>query len=184
MHCPFCHHDDTRVIDSRLTEDGLSVRRRRECPNCGERFNTFEHAELKLPAIVKQDGRREPFDERKLRSGLELALHKRPFGGDTIDAMVDHVVKKLRTSGEREIPSLRLGEWVMGELKRIDQVAYVRFASVYRRFEDVQAFREEVERLERDLPQLAELQLSLLGDAEAEAEHKRVPAKKKAAPDK
>ncbi len=164
MHCPFCHHDDTRVIDSRLTEDGLTVRRRRECPNCGERFNTFEHAELKLPAIVKQDGRRESFDEKKLRSGLELALHKRPFGGDTIDAMVDHVVRKLRTAGEREIASLKLGEWVMTELKRIDQVAYVRFASVYRRFEDVQAFREEVERLERDLPALADLQLSLLAD--------------------
>ena len=113
---------------------------------------------------MKQDGRREAFDEKKLRSGLELALHKRPFGGDTIDAMVDHVVKKLRTSGEREVPSRRLGEWVMQELKRVDQVAYVRFASVYRRFEDVQAFREEVERLERDLPQLADLQLSLLAE--------------------
>src|SRR5687767_9179241 len=138
MHCPFCHHDDTRVIDSRLTDDGLSVRRRRECPQCGERFNTFEHAELKLPALIKSDGRRESFEERKLRGGIELALHKRPFGTDTVDAIVDHVVKKLRTSGEREVPSRRLGEWVMQELKRVDQVAYVRFASVYRRFEDVQ----------------------------------------------
>jgi transcriptional repressor NrdR len=164
MHCPFCHHEDTRVIDSRLTEDGLAVRRRRECPQCSERFNTFEHAELKLPQIVKQDGRRESFDEKKLRAGLELALHKRPLGSDTVDGILDFVVKKLRTSSERELPSRRIGEWVMAELKRIDQVAYVRFASVYRRFEDVQAFREEVERLERDLPQLAELQLSLLAD--------------------
>ena len=164
MHCPFCHHEDTRVIDSRLTEDGLAVRRRRECPQCSERFNTFEHAELKLPQIVKQDGRRESFDEKKLRAGLELALHKRPFGSDTVDGILDFVVKKLRTSGERELPSRRIGEWVMAELKRIDQEAYVRFASVYRRFEDVQAFREEVERLERDLPALAELQLSLLSE--------------------
>ena len=173
MHCPYCRHDDTRVIDSRLTEDGLTVRRRRECPQCNERFNTFEHADLKLPAIVKQDGRREPFDERKLRAGIELALHKRPFGSDTMDSVIDHVVKKMRTSGERELPSRRIGEWVMGELKRVDQVAYVRFASVYRRFEDAQAFREEVERLERDPPQLAELQLSLLGDDPAPPRSKR-----------
>ena len=173
MHCPYCRHDDTRVIDSRLTEDGLTVRRRRECPQCNERFNTFEHADLKLPSIVKQDGRREPFDERKLRAGIELALHKRPFGSDTMDSVIDHVVKKMRTSGERELPSRRIGEWVMGELKRVDQVAYVRFASVYRRFEDAQAFREEVERLERDPPQLAELQLSLLGDEPALPKGKR-----------
>lgn len=173
MHCPFCHHEDTRVIDSRLTEDGLAVRRRRECPQCSERFNTFEHAELKLPAIIKHDGRREPFDEKKLRAGLELALHKRPLGSDTVDAILDDVTKKLRTSGERELPSRRIGEWVMAELKRIDQVAYVRFASVYRRFEDVQAFREEIEKLERDLPQLAELQLSLLGDEPAPPKGKR-----------
>jgi transcriptional repressor NrdR len=164
MHCPFCHHDDTRVIDSRLTDDGLTVRRRRECPQCGERFNTFEHADLKLPALIKSDGRREAFEERKLRAGVELALHKRPYGTDTVDMILDHVIKKLRTSPEREVPSRRLGEWVMQELKRVDQVAYVRFASVYRRFEDVQAFREEIERLERDLPQLADLQLSLLGE--------------------
>ena len=173
MHCPFCHHDDTRVIDSRLTEDGLTVRRRRECPNCSERFNTFEHAELKLPAIVKQDGRREAFDEKKLRAGVDLALHKRPFGSETIDALIDHVVRKLRTSGDREVPSRRIGEWVMAELKRVDQVAYVRFASVYRRFEDAQAFREEVERLERDLPQLADLQLSLLGEERPPGKTKR-----------
>ena len=165
MHCPFCRHDDTRVIDSRLAEDGTSVRRRRECPQCGERFNTFETAELKLPQIVKHDGRREAFEEHKLRIGLERALQKRPVGGDAIDTIVGHIVHKLRTSGERELSSRRVGEWVMTELKAIDQVAYVRFASVYRRFEDVQAFREEVERLERDLPIAEGRQMSLLGEA-------------------
>ena len=173
MHCPFCQHEDTRVIDSRVSEDGTTIRRRRECERCEERFNTFEHAELKLPAIVKQDGRREAFDEKKLRAGVDLALHKRPFGSETIDALIDHVVRKLRTSGDREVPSRRIGEWVMAELKRVDQVAYVRFASVYRRFEDAQAFREEVERLERDLPQLADLQLSLLGEERPPGKGKR-----------
>ena len=135
MHCPFCHHEDTRVVDSRLTEDGAQVRRRRACEQCGERFTTFETVEFKLPAIVKQDGRRESFDERKLRA-----------------------------IGDREVMSRKLGDWVMAELRRIDQVAYVRFASVYRRFEDVQAFREEVEQLERDLPALEGKQMSLLQD--------------------
>jgi transcriptional repressor NrdR len=165
MHCPFCRHDDTRVIDSRLAEDGASVRRRRECPQCGERFNTFETAELKLPQIVKHDGRRESFDEHKLRIGLERALQKRPVSGDAIDVIVAHIVHSLRTSGEREVSSRLVGEWVMMELKAIDQVAYVRFASVYRRFEDVQAFREEIERLERDLPKAEGRQMSLLGEA-------------------
>ena len=165
MHCPFCRHEDTRVIDSRLAEDGNSVRRRRECPQCGERYNTFETAELKLPQIVKHDGRREAFEEHKLRVGLERALQKRPVNSDSIDVIVAHVVRSLRTSGEREIASRRIGEWVMMELKALDQVAYVRFASVYRRFEDVQAFREEVERLERDLPIAEGRQMSLLGEA-------------------
>ena len=172
MHCPFCHFEDTRVIDSRLTEDGMQVRRRRECERCGERFNTYETADLKLPQIVKHDGRREAYDERKLRSGLERALQKRPVGSDTLDTIVEHVVKKLRTAGERELPARRIGEWVMAELKAVDQVAYVRFASVYRRFEDAQAFREEVERLERDLPRLEGRQLPLLGEEEAPVERK------------
>ena len=163
MHCPFCRHDDTRVIDSRLAEDGASVRRRRECPQCGERFNTFETAELKLPQIVKHDGRRESFDERKLRVGVERALQKRPVGSDAVDNVVRAVIRQLRAENEREVPSRRIGEWVMDELKRLDQVAYVRFASVYRRFEDVQAFREEIEKLEKDLPELEGLQLPLLG---------------------
>jgi transcriptional repressor NrdR len=167
MHCPFCQHEDTRVIDSRLAEDGATVRRRRECPHCGERFNTFETAELKLPTIVKSGERREPFDERKLRVSFERALQKRPVPTHSVDAAVREIINDLRRSGEREIPSRQLGELVMRELKQLDQVAYVRFASVYRKFEDVQAFREEIEKLERDLPELEALQLSLLGESVA-----------------
>lgn len=162
MHCPFCQHEDTRVIDSRLTDDGATVRRRRECPSCGERFNTFETAELKLPAVVKSGERREAFDETKLRVGFERALQKRPVSTEAVDAAVRAVVDDLRRSGEREVPSRQVGELVMRELKKLDQVDYVRFASVYRKFEDVQAFREEIEKLERDLPLLGERQLPLL----------------------
>lgn len=171
MHCPFCQHEDTRVIDSRLTEDGSTVRRRRECPTCGERFNTFETAELKLPTIVKSGERREAFDERKLRISFERALQKRPVASRDVDNAVHEVINDLRRSGERELPSRQIGELVMRELKKLDQVAYVRFASVYRKFEDVQAFREEIEKLERDPPELDRLQLSLLGGAES----RRVP---------
>jgi len=175
MHCPFCQHEDTRVIDSRLTEDGATVRRRRECPACSERFNTYENAEIKLPAIVKSDDRREAFDETKLRVSFERALQKRPVSPEQIDTAVRHVIHSLRMSGEREIASRRIGEFVMAELKLLDQVAYVRFASVYRRFEDVHAFRLEIERLERDLPQLEGLQLPLLDEPEPEPK----PAKAK-----
>jgi transcriptional repressor NrdR len=164
MHCPFCQHEDTRVIDSRLAEDGSTVRRRRECPQCGERFNTFETAELKLPTVVKSGERRETFDERKLRVSFERALQKRPVATDAVDAAVRTIINDLRKSSEREVPSRQVGELVMRELKKLDQVAYVRFASVYRKFEDVQAFREEIEKLERDLPGLEHLQLSLLGE--------------------
>lgn len=166
MHCPFCQHEDTRVIDSRLADEGAAVRRRRECPQCGERFSTFETAEIKLPSIVKSDGRREAFDERKLRTSFERALQKRPVSADAIDTAVTEVIRALRHAGERELPSLRLGECVMAELKKLDHVAYVRFASVYRSFEDVQAFREEIERLERDLPSFDGLQLPLLDTLE------------------
>lgn len=162
MHCPFCQHQDTRVIDSRVSEDGATIRRRRECEACGERFNTFETAELKLPAIVKSDGRRESFDERKLRVSFERALQKRPVSGEQVDGAVRAVIHALRMTGERELPSRRLGEFVMAELRKLDQVAYVRFASVYRKFEDVADFREEIERLERDLPGIATGQLPLL----------------------
>lgn len=166
MHCPFCQHDDTRVLDTRLVDDGASVRRRRECAACGERFSTFETVEIKLPAIVKSDGRREAFDERKLRTSFDRALQKRPVAQAAVDQAVQQVIRALRLGGERELPSLRVGEYVMAELKKLDQVAYVRYASVYRSFEDVQAFREEIERLERDLPVFDGLQLPLLDAVE------------------
>jgi transcriptional repressor NrdR len=162
MHCPFCHHGDTRVIDSRVSDDGASVRRRRECEACGARFNTFETAEVKLPAVLKHDGRREPFDAAKLRRGLEQAFHKRPVGPDTLEPLLERLLARARAYDDRELEARRIGEWVMSELKAIDQVAYVRFASVYRRFEDVQAFREEFERLEREMPPVEGLQLPLL----------------------
>lgn len=174
MRCAFCGQLDTRVVDSRLTEDGLQVRRRRECPDCGARFSTFESAEIKLPMIIKRDGRREPFIEAKLRGGVERAFEKRKIGLNEIDHVIDVVIKKLRTAGEREVPSDQMGAWVMAELKNVDQVAYVRFASVYRRFEDVQAFREAVEQLERDLPkEFRDRQLSLLDDVPPTSGEKR-----------
>ena len=164
MHCPFCQHQDTRVIDSRVSEDGSTIRRRRECEKCAERFNTFETAELKLPTLVKSDGRREAFDERKLRTGFERSLQKRPVSAEQIDAAVRGVIHALRMTGEREIASRRVGVFVMEELKKLDQVAYVRFASVYRKFADVADFREEIERLERDLPGLVTENLPLLDE--------------------
>ncbi len=163
MHCPFCQNSDTRVIDSRVSDDGATIRRRRECEACGERFSTLETIELKLPAIIKSDGRREPFDARKLRQSFDRALHKRPVSEEQIEAAVRAVVHELRMTAERELPSRRVGEFVMLELRKLDQVAFVRFASVYRAFEDVADFREELDRLERELP--GEGQLSLLGEA-------------------
>jgi transcriptional repressor NrdR len=160
MHCPFCQHHDTRVIDSRVSEDGATIRRRRECEACGERFSTLETIELKLPAIIKGDGRREHFDARKLRQGFDRALHKRPVSEEQIEAAVRAEVHQLRMTTERELPSRRVGEFVMAELRKLDHVAFVRFASVYRAFEDVADFREELDRLERDLP--GEGQLPLL----------------------
>ncbi len=164
MHCPFCQHNDTRVIDSRVSDDGTTIRRRRECEQCGERFNTFETAELKLPTVVKSGDRRESFDEHKLRTSFERALQKRPVATHDVDTAIRDIVNDLRRSSEREVSSRHIGELVMRELKKLDQVAYVRFASVYRRFEDVQAFREEIEKLERDLPAIEGLQLPLLGE--------------------
>ena len=161
MHCPFCQHTDTRVIDSRVSEDGATIRRRRECEACGERFSTLETIELKLPAIIKSDGRRENFDARKLRAGFDRALQKRAVSEEKIEAAVRAVVHQLRMTAERELDSRRVGEFVMTELRKLDHVGYVRFASVYRSFEDVADFREELDRLERDLP--GEGQLSLLG---------------------
>lgn len=149
MQCPFCKVAVTRVIDSRLYDDGSQVRRRRECEQCGNRFTTFERAQLNMPYVLKKGGEPEPFNEDKLRSGMERALYKRPVLVERIDHAIERVEARIRSYGEREIPSLQIGEWVMEELRDLDQVAYVRFASVYRRFEDVNAFREEIERLER-----------------------------------
>lgn len=147
MHCPFCKAEDTRVVDSRMAEDGTQVRRRRECEKCGARFTTFEKAQLQVPLILKRDGNPEPFDEDKLRKGLDRALYKRPVSPEAVDRAVENITRKLRGSSERQVPSQRLGEWVMEELRDLDQVAYVRFASIYRQFQDAHAFREEVERL-------------------------------------
>ena len=150
MHCPFCSANDTKVIDSRLVSGGGQVRRRRECLSCSERFTTFEIAELVLPRVVKQDQTSEPFDERKLRSGLQRALEKRPVSVERLEAAIAHIKHQLRATGEREIKSRVLGELVMAELQKLDEVAYIRFASVYRRFQDLNEFREEIERLSRE----------------------------------
>lgn len=147
MHCPFCGTPDTRVIDSRLSAEGDKVRRRRECPGCNARFTTYELAELVIPPVVKRDNRREPFLEEKLRAGLLRALEKRPISVERIEAAILRI--KNRASSERELSSQQIGEWVMDELRNLDQVAYVRFASVYRSFQDVNAFREEIERLQQ-----------------------------------
>jgi transcriptional repressor NrdR len=147
MHCPFCKAEDTRVVDSRMAEDGAQVRRRRECEKCGSRFTTFEKAHLEMPQILKHDGNPEPYVEAKLRRGLDRALYKRPVAPDAVDHAIENIERKLRSSSERQVPSKRIGEWVMEELRDLDQVAYVRFASIYRQFQDANAFREEVERL-------------------------------------
>ena len=150
MHCPFCNQIDTKVIDSRLMADGSQVRRRRECLACKERFTTFEVAELVMPRIIKQGGTREPFDEQKLRNGLLRALEKRPVSVERIEEAVNSVKHYLQALGEREVKSLVVGERVMEELRALDGVAYVRFASVYRSFQDLSEFRQELDRLEKD----------------------------------
>lgn len=167
MWCPFCNHPDTRVVDSRLASDGSQIRRRRECADCGARFNTLETAALRAPNVIKSDGSREVFDEDKLRRGMLKALEKRPVETALVEAAIRKLLRKACTLEDAEISSQRIGDWVAAELSRLDQVAYVRFASVYRRFEDVQAFREEIERLERDRPGLLDRrQISLLNDGE------------------
>ena len=151
MNCPFCNEGDTKVIDSRLSNDGQQVRRRRECPSCNERFSSFESAELGLPRVIKRDNTRSAFDQEKLRAGMLKALEKRPISSEQVEAIILRLVKKLRSSGEREISSRQLGEWVMEELCDLDPVAYVRFASVYRSFQDIQAFNQTIEQLKQDL---------------------------------
>lgn len=148
MHCPFCNTVDSKVVDSRLVTESNQIRRRRECVSCKERFTTYEAAELMLPRVIKADGRRSPFDEQKLRIGLLKALEKRPVSAQAIETAIAHIIHQIRSSGEREINSKVIGEMVMKALRAIDQVAYVRFASVYRSFQDVNAFMEEINRLE------------------------------------
>jgi transcriptional repressor NrdR len=165
MHCPFCSAEDTKVIDSRLAAEGASVRRRRECLSCKERFTTFETAEMVMPRLIKNDGRREPFDEEKLRAGMLRALEKRPVNTDAIEDALTRVMKRIRALGEREVSSQQVGEWVMDALRDLDQVAYVRFASVYRSFEDVSAFALEIEKLKGvPTPEMKRQQQSLLPD--------------------
>ena len=147
MHCPYCGASDTKVNDSRLISEGQQVRRRRECVSCHERFTTFEAAELLMPRLIKNDGSRQPFDEEKLRSGITRSLEKRPVSIEQIEACLNRVKQRLRAPGEREIESKLVGEAVMAELRKLDQVAYVRFASVYRDFQDIHEFKLEIERL-------------------------------------
>ncbi len=150
MRCPFCEASDTRVVDSRLVGDSAQVRRRRLCSVCEERFTTYETAELNLPRVVKSSGIREPFSDAKLQAGFAKALEKRPVGADDIEEAVARVRRRCMVAGEREIEARRVGGWVMDELRRLDEVAYIRFASVYARFEDVEAFRQAIEALERE----------------------------------
>lgn len=144
MKCPFCGTADTQVVDSRVGDEGDSVRRRRRCTACGKRFTTFETVELRLPQVVKGDGSRAEFDRAKLRTGFLRALHKRPVPTEFVDNAIDRVIRQVLALGEREIDSRRIGEMVMAELYRLDKVAYIRFASVYRSFEDVDEFAEVV----------------------------------------
>lgn len=149
VYCPFCADSETKVIDSRLVGEGNQVRRRRECQQCGERFTTFETAELVLPRVIKNNGSRQPFDEDKLRSGLLRALEKRPVDLEAIEATMDRIKHRLRATGEREVNTREVGEMVMDELRELDDVAYVRFASVYRSFQDVNEFQQEIEAMDR-----------------------------------
>jgi transcriptional repressor NrdR len=142
MRCPFCSNEDTQVVETRESDEGDVVRRRRRCTHCDKRFTTYERSEIALPAVVKKDGSRTDFDRAKIRGSMMLALRKRPVSVEQVDAALERIEDKLLNSGAREVPSSRLGELVMRELKRMDKVAYVRFASVYRSFEDVDEFRQ------------------------------------------
>ncbi|ACH40027.1 transcriptional repressor of ribonucleotide reductase, NrdR, zinc ribbon and ATP-cone domain-containing [Citrifermentans bemidjiense Bem] len=147
MKCPFCNFSDSKVVDSRPDKGGAAIRRRRECESCGKRFTTHERVEEVLPLVTKRDGRREPFERMKLVNGIQKACEKRPVSVETIEKMVDRLETRLQESGEREIPTTTLGEWIMSELHGVDQVAYVRFASVYRSFKDINEFMEELQDL-------------------------------------
>ena len=165
MHCPFCGAVDTKVIDSRLVSEGDQVRRRRECNECADRFTTYEQAELSLPRVIKNNTKREPFQETKLRAGLMRALEKRPVVLEAVETAIEHIKRQLLTRGEREVESRFIGELVMQKLRELDHVAYIRFASVYLSFEDINAFRDVIARLEKEpSPELREQQLTLLQD--------------------
>jgi len=165
MYCPFCGHQETKVVDSRLAGDGYQTRRRRECIECSERFTTFESAELVLPKLIKRDESREPFNESKLRSGILVATEKRPISIESIEELISRIIRKVQKLGEREIQSRTLGEIVMLELREIDEIAFVRYASVYRRFQDIEEFEKEIESL-RDTPSASDSrsQISIFQD--------------------
>ncbi|MDQ7073695.1 MAG: transcriptional regulator NrdR [Gammaproteobacteria bacterium] len=150
MHCPFCSATRTKVIDSRDAHEGSQVRRRRQCLGCGERFTTYEQADIALPRIIKNNNERQNFSEKKLQAGLSLALQKRPVSTEQLDNAILNIRHRLLTCGQREVNSRLLGEWVMEELRQLDHVAYIRFASVYKSYEDLQAFREALDRLDRE----------------------------------
>ncbi|HJP39252.1 MAG: transcriptional regulator NrdR [Gammaproteobacteria bacterium] len=165
MHCPFCSHPETKVIDSRLTGEGRQVRRRRECLLCNERYTTFETAELVMPRLIKRDRAREPFDEVKLRNGMVRALEQRPVNAEAIEESITRIIHAMQTLDEREVESRLLGKLVMDELRELDEVAYVRFASVYRRFQDVTEFQDEIRRLQDKADEDCQRdQMSLLSD--------------------
>ena len=147
MRCPFCSAENTKVIDSRLSPEGNKVRRRRECEYCGKRFTTYEVIEDSLPMVIKGDGRRETFNIEKVRAGIARAIEKRPVSAEQVEQMINEIESQLRGSAEKESPASQIGEYIMEALKKIDQVAYVRFASVYRAFQDVHEFQEEIEKL-------------------------------------
>ncbi|WBY01583.1 transcriptional regulator NrdR [Ramlibacter tataouinensis] len=149
MKCPFCGNDDTQVVETRVAEDGDFIRRRRQCAHCEKRFTTYERPEVNFPAVVKKDGRRIDYERAKLRASMNLALRKRPVSTEQVDAAVERIEEKLLNMGVREIPSARIGELVMRELKKLDKVGYVRFASVYRSFEDIDEFKTMVDEIRR-----------------------------------
>lgn len=144
MKCPFCHHEETQVLDTRVSEEADSIRRRRRCIHCDKRFTTYERVELSMPVVVKKNGSRTEFDVEKLRASLMLALRKRPISSESVDAAVQRIQEKLLSSGAREVISSHVGELVMRELKRLDKIAYIRFASVYKNFEDITEFQDAI----------------------------------------
>ncbi len=167
MRCPFCASDDTRVIDSRLGDGGESVRRRRQCQQCAQRFTTVEQVVFEMPGVIKTAGRREKFDQAKLRRGITRALEKRPVGAEVIEGAVNRIMRQFTHKGDREIEAKQIGEAVMDELRELDEVAYVRFASVYRSFQDLEAFSDEVQKLRQSWSiRASKLQSSLLPSAE------------------